>query len=71
MTRYQKPQDIIAYCLEPLDLNEQSPATKEAIRRLADVIKSLQFNAGPSRQASAFSKAPPIVINETAHGCDA
>lgn len=72
MTRHERPQEIIEHCLKPLGLNEHSPDTQEAMRRLVDVIQSLRLpaglNGGPPHD---FSAMPVIVINEAAHGYEA
>jgi hypothetical protein len=72
MTQHERPKQIIEYCLKPLDLNENSPAAQETVRRLLHVIKTLQLAIGPTGpRAVDFSKMPSMVINETAHGDDA
>lgn len=72
MTKPQRPQEIIEYCLKPLDLNGHSAATKEVVRRLADAINTLQITPESSGvRSSTFTKAPAIVINEAAHGYEA
>ncbi|MCO5090048.1 hypothetical protein [Bosea sp. (in: a-proteobacteria)] len=71
MTKHQSPREIIESCLKPLGLNEQSPATQEAMRRLLDVFASQRhFNEVDAPQVD-LSKVPVIVINELAHGYDA
>lgn len=72
MTKRQGPEEIIDYCLQPLHLNGQSPATQEAIRRLHDAIATLRIlPTGGGAGSQGLRKAPPIVINEAAHGYDA
>jgi len=58
---------IIAYCLAPLNLNPNSEATCETMRRLDHALKTFQSQA--ARPVSVdFSKMPSLVINEAAHG---
>ena len=72
MTTYERPRQIIEYCLTPLNLDENSPAAQETTRRLLHVIRTLQLAIGPSGRTTVdFSKMPAIVINEAAHGDDA
>ena len=72
MTTYERPRQIVEYCLKPLNLSEDSPAAQETTRRLLHVIRTLQLAIGPSGPTAVdFSKMPSIVINEMAHGDDA
>ncbi|MCO5091376.1 hypothetical protein [Bosea sp. (in: a-proteobacteria)] len=72
MTQYERPQQIIEYCLKPLVLDENSPQAQESVKRLLHVIKTLQLAIGPKGpRAVDFSNMPAIVINEAAHGDDA
>ena len=58
---------IIAYCLAPLNLDPNSEATRETMRRLDHALKTFQSQA--ARPVSVdFSKMPSLVINEAAHG---
>jgi hypothetical protein len=69
MTSYDRPKQIIGYCLEPLDLDEDAPATRETVSRLVHVIRTLQLAIGPTGPVAVdFSKMPTLVINEAAHG---
>ena len=69
MTSYDRPRQIIEYCLKPLDLDPQSPEYRETSRRLEHVIKTFQLAIGPRAPVSVdFSRMPPLTINEAAHG---
>lgn len=71
MNQHQRPEDIVAFCLEPLDLNRHSPAAREVARRFSDAIHSLSHNTGHRGIASVDQGKSSIVINEEAHGYDA
>ncbi|MFT4076593.1 MAG: hypothetical protein QM647_13810 [Asticcacaulis sp.] len=58
---------IIAYCLAPLNLNPNSEAMRETVRRLDHALKTFQSQAGRP-VAVDFSQMPSLVINEAAHG---
>ncbi len=58
---------IIAYCLSPLNLDANSEATRETMRRLDHALKTFQSQAARP-VAVDFSKMPSLVINEAAHG---
>lgn len=58
---------IIAYCLAPLNLDANSEAARETMRRLDHALKTFQSQAGRP-VAVDFSKMPSLVINEAAHG---
>jgi hypothetical protein len=69
MTRYDRPRQIIEYCLKPLDLDPQSPEYREAYRRLEHVVRTFQIAAGARGPVAVdFSRMPTLVINEAAHG---
>lgn len=69
MTNHERPQEIIEHCLKPLGLNEHSPHTQEAVRRLVDVFQSLQLSSGSnSAPPPDLSAMRAVVINESAHG---
>ncbi len=62
---------IIAYCLAPLkeslNLDTNSEAARETMRRLDHALKTFQSQA--ARPVSVdFSRMPSLVINEAAHG---
>ena len=71
-TTFDRPRQIIEFCLKPLELDPQSSAYKETSRRLEHVIKTLQLAAGPPDKPTAvdFSRMPTLTINEAAHGDD-
>ena len=71
MIQHQTPQDIVTFCLEPLDLNQHSPAAREVARRFAEAIRSLSTSNGQPGVACVNQDRSSIVINETAHGYDA
>ena len=70
---FDRPRQIIDYCLKPLDLDPASDAYKETFRRLEHVVKTFQLAAGATRTPVAvdFSRMPTLTINEAAHGDDA
>ena len=41
MSKFDRPRQIIEYCLKPLDLDEKSEGYKEAFRRLEHVVKDV------------------------------
>ena len=69
---FNRPRDIINYCLKPLDMKADDPAYKEAYHRLEHVIRTYQSQIAKANQPVAvdFSKMPTITINEDAHGND-
>lgn len=74
-TTFDRPRQIIDYCLKPLDLDPASDAYKETYRRLEHVIKTFQLAASRSETAAKpvavdFSRMPTLTINEAAHGDD-
>ena len=70
MSTFDRPRQIIDFCLKPLALDERSELYKETFRRLEHVIKTFQLAAGPSKQPVAvdFSEMRTLTINEAAHG---
>ena len=72
MSTYERPRQIIDYCLKPLDLDPHSDAYKETVLRLEHVIKTFQLAAGRARTPVAvdFSQMRTLTINEAAHGDD-
>lgn len=70
MSSYDRPRQIIDYCLKPLELEPSSPAYQEAYRRLEHVIKTFQLAAARADRPIAvdFSNMPTLTINEAAHG---
>lgn len=71
-TTFERPKEIINYCLAPLGLDASSDAYKEAYRRLEHVVKTLQIAAGKAKQPISvdFSQMRTLAINEEAHGYD-
>ena len=72
MSTFDRPRQIIEFCLKPLEMDPASKAYQEASRRLEHVIRTLQIAAGPGQGPTAvdFSKMPTLTINEAAHGDD-
>lgn len=72
MSKFERPKEIINYCLAPLKLDESSDSFKEAFRRMEHVVKTLQLAAGQAKQPIAvdFSQMRTLTINEEAHGHD-
>ena len=70
MSSFDRPRQIIDYCLKPLALDERSEPYKETFRRLEHVVKTFQLAAGPGKQPVAvdFSEMRTLTINEAAHG---
>lgn len=70
MSTFERPREIINYCLSPLSLDEASDAYKETFRRMEHVVKTLQLAAGKAKQPIAvdFSQMRTLTINEEAHG---
>ena len=70
MSTFDRPRQIIEFCLKPLDMDPKSDAYRETA--LEHVIKTLQLAAGPSQAPVAidFSRMPTLTINEAAHGDD-
>ena len=69
MSTYERPKQIIEYCLKPLDLDPASSGYRETVRRLEHVIRTFQLAAGPKGPVAVdFSQMPTRVINEVAHG---
>jgi hypothetical protein len=66
---YDRPRQIIEYCLKPLNLDTASPDYQETHRRLEHVLKTFQLASRSSRPIPVdFSNMPTITINEFAHG---
>ena len=69
-TTFERPKEIIGYCLAPLGLDSGSDAYKETYRRLEHVVKTLQLAAGKANAPVSvdFSQMRTLTINEDAHG---
>ena len=72
MSTFDRPRQIIEFCLKPLEMDPASKAYQETARRLEHVIRTLQVAAGPGAGPVGvdFSKMPTLTINEAAHGDD-
>jgi hypothetical protein len=70
MSKFDRPREIIEYCLKPLGISEKTPEYKETYRRLEHVIKTFQLAAVREKQPVSvdFSKMKTITIDERAHG---
>ena len=70
MSTFERPKEIIGYCLAPLQLETTSDAYKETYRRLEHVVKTLQLAASKANQPLSvdFSQMRTLTINEDAHG---
>jgi hypothetical protein len=69
---YNRPKEILGYCLAPLKLDTKSEAYKEAYRRLEHVIRTYQSELLKASKPITvdFSQMKTITINEDAHGHD-
>ncbi|MGC1303219.1 MAG: hypothetical protein WA840_12680, partial [Caulobacteraceae bacterium] len=72
MSTFDRPRQIIEFCLKPLELDPEATAYKETVRRLEHVIRTLQLAAGRNEGPVPvdFSRMPTVTINEAAHGDD-
>ena len=72
MSTFDRPRQIIEFCLKPLEIDPASQAYRETFRRMEHVIKTLQLAAGPERGPTPvdFDRMPVLTINEAAHGDD-
>ena len=70
MTTFDRPRQIIEYCLKPLGLDAATPEYKEAYARLEHVVKTYQLAAikADFPVAVDFTRLPTLTINEAAHG---
>ena len=70
MSTFERPKEIIGFCLAPLKLDQGSEEYKEVYRRIEHVVKTLQLAAGKAKQPIAvdFSTMRTLTINEEAHG---
>lgn len=70
--KFERPKQIIEYCLAPLKLDASSEDYKEVYRRMEHVVKTLQLAAGSAKQPIAvdFSQMRTLTINEEAFGND-
>ncbi|MGO9675577.1 MAG: hypothetical protein ACLPSF_15655 [Methylocella sp.] len=72
MDKFDRPREIIEFCLKPLGIAAGSEEYKETYRRLEHVIKTYQLMIIKEKMPVAvdFSKMKTITINEAAHGDD-
>ncbi|WP_374305087.1 hypothetical protein [Methylocella sp.] len=72
MDKFDRPREIIEFCLKPLGLDAAGDSYKEAYRRLEHVIKTYQLMIIKEKMPVVvdFSKMKTITINESAHGDD-
>jgi hypothetical protein len=68
VSKFERPREIISYCLKPLNLDEKSESYQEVYRRLEHVIKTFQLAAGRAPVAVDFSEMRTLTINEKAFG---
>jgi hypothetical protein len=70
--QYNRPKEIIDYCLRPLNLAADSKEYEEVFRRLEHVIKTYQSQILRAKASVTvdFSQMRTITINEDAHGHD-
>ena len=67
---FERPREIIEFCLKPFGAEKGSEAYEEAYRRLEHVIRTYQKEMIKAKAPVAvdFSNMPTITINEDAHG---
>ena len=72
MDKFDRPREIIEFCLKPLNLDASTDAYKDTYRRLEHVIKTYQLMIIKEKMPVVvdFSKMKTITINESAHGDD-
>ena len=70
--KFDRPKEIIEFCLKPSGLAASSTEYKEVYRRLEHVIKTYQAEILKQKKPVAidFSQMKTITINEDAHGHD-
>ena len=69
---FDRPKEIIEFCLKPLGLKNGDATYEEVYRRLEHVIKTYQRELARTKAPVAvdFSTMKTITINEDAHGND-
>lgn len=69
---FQRPREIIEYCLKPLGLAKEDETYQEVYRRLEHVIRTYQVQMIKAKAPVEvdFSQMRTITINEDAHGHD-
>ncbi|WP_395665386.1 hypothetical protein [Methylocella sp.] len=72
MDKFDRPREIIEFCLKPLNLDASTDAYKDVYRRLEHVIKTYQLMIIKEKMPVVvdFSQMKTITINESAHGDD-
>jgi hypothetical protein len=70
MSKFDRPREIIEFCLAPLGIAQKTSEYKECYRRLEHVIKTFQLAAARDKQPVSvdFSNMKTITIDERAHG---
>ncbi|MBN8532686.1 MAG: hypothetical protein J0L51_01225 [Rhizobiales bacterium] len=67
---FERPREIIGFCLKPLEAHKDTPGYEEAFRRLEHVIRTYQSQLIKAKTPVVvdFSNMPTLTINEDAHG---
>jgi hypothetical protein len=67
---FERPREIITFCLKPFEDQKGTPAYEEAFRRLEHVIRTYQSQLIKAKTPVVvdFSNMPTVIINEDAHG---
>ncbi|MBY0611703.1 MAG: hypothetical protein K2P80_05925 [Beijerinckiaceae bacterium] len=70
--KFDRPKEIIEFCLKPSGLAPTSKEYREVYARLEHVIKTYQSEILKEKKPVAidFSQMKTITINEDAHGHD-
>ena len=70
--KFDRPKEIIEFCLKPSGLSPTSKEYREVFQRLEHVIKTYQTEILKEKKPVAidFSQMKTIMINEGAHGDD-
>jgi hypothetical protein len=70
MSKFERPREIIDYCMKPFAAMSHTEEYKEAYRRLEHAIKTLQAAASKANAPIEvdFSELRTITLNEEAHG---
>ena len=70
--KFDRPREIIEFCLKPSGLASTSKEYREVYARLEHVIKTYQSEILKEKKPVAidFSQMKTITINEDAHGND-
>jgi len=67
---FERPREIITFCLKPFEDQKGTTAYEEAFRRLEHVIRTYQSQLIKAKTPVVvdFSNMPTVTINEDAHG---